>query len=281
MSDTIVIDGDVSLDIPVDGEAESVIKVGHEIVTRTLTVAENGHYEPDFGVDGFSRVFVNVPKPPWSWMGEEVEHLSDLDYQEYFTLADTTFPSWTPSTSYTTVKDTSQIFSFTSDMANYDYVIVFFMEFDPVYEENAEKRFMIKRQVGEITYLLSRRPNSILNVQNHKFNFNIAAAQPVSTMFSYYNSSGSEELSVGNYGIYMYSSNPTFGGAIADFPEITVRSPSIRTVCNSSYFSQTSAGLIIPNQSIVKLNCEVYRVQKPNMQGWIYQKLVDVYNNGL
>lgn len=63
MSETIVIDGEVSLDIPVDGEAENVIKVGHEIVTRTLTVTENGHYEPDFGVDGFSEVYVGVPEP--------------------------------------------------------------------------------------------------------------------------------------------------------------------------------------------------------------------------
>ena len=63
MSDTVVIDGDVSLDIPVDGEAESVIKVGHEIVTHGLSVTENGTYTAPVGVDGYTPVVVEVPEP--------------------------------------------------------------------------------------------------------------------------------------------------------------------------------------------------------------------------
>ena len=63
MSDTVVIDGDVSLDIPVDGEAESVIKVGHEVVTHGLSVTENGTYTAPVGVDGYTPVVVEVPEP--------------------------------------------------------------------------------------------------------------------------------------------------------------------------------------------------------------------------
>lgn len=60
MNDIIVLDGDLSLNIPLDGEAESVIKVGHETIVRPISITENGHYEPDAGVDGFSSVDVDV-----------------------------------------------------------------------------------------------------------------------------------------------------------------------------------------------------------------------------
>ena len=63
MSDTIVVDGEVSLDILIDGEANAVIKVGHEVVTEQLTVTQNGVYEPKTGVDGYSRVSVEIPSP--------------------------------------------------------------------------------------------------------------------------------------------------------------------------------------------------------------------------
>ena len=63
MSDRIVVDGEVSIVIPADGECASVINVGHEIITEQLSVAQNGVYEPDTGVDGFSLVRVEVPEP--------------------------------------------------------------------------------------------------------------------------------------------------------------------------------------------------------------------------
>ena len=63
MSDKIVLDGEISLKLALDGEIDSVIKVGHEVVTEALAVTENGTYEPDTGIDGFSSVHVAVPEP--------------------------------------------------------------------------------------------------------------------------------------------------------------------------------------------------------------------------
>ena len=59
----VVLDGDISLDIPVDGETSSVIRVGHEVVTVGLNVNQNGHYEALPGIDGYNPVDVYIPEP--------------------------------------------------------------------------------------------------------------------------------------------------------------------------------------------------------------------------
>ena len=63
MSDTIVIDGEINLKIALDGEIDSVIKVGHEVVTQPLSVTEDGTYEVPDGVDGYTPVIVAIPPP--------------------------------------------------------------------------------------------------------------------------------------------------------------------------------------------------------------------------
>ena len=63
MSDRIVIDGEINLKIALDGEIDSVIKVGHEVVTQPLEVTENGTYEAPDGVDGYNPVTVEIPAP--------------------------------------------------------------------------------------------------------------------------------------------------------------------------------------------------------------------------
>lgn len=63
MSDTVVFDGDMSLNVYMDGESECVIKVGHEVVTRQLSVDSNGIYNAPVGVDGYTPVVVDVPPP--------------------------------------------------------------------------------------------------------------------------------------------------------------------------------------------------------------------------
>lgn len=62
MGDTVVLDGALSLLNQLDGEAETVIKVGHDPVIESLSVTENGTYEA-VGVDGYAPVNVNIPIP--------------------------------------------------------------------------------------------------------------------------------------------------------------------------------------------------------------------------
>lgn len=60
MEDAIIVDGDPIIDFEVDGESDMVIAVGHETVVVPVQITENGHYEPDTGIDGFSSVDVDV-----------------------------------------------------------------------------------------------------------------------------------------------------------------------------------------------------------------------------
>ena len=60
MEDAIIVDGDPIVDLETDGESDIVISVGHETVVVPIQIAENGHYEPDAGTDGFSSVDVDV-----------------------------------------------------------------------------------------------------------------------------------------------------------------------------------------------------------------------------
>ena len=60
MNETLILDGDLTIDVDIDGEPDSVIAIGHETIVRPITITENGHYEPEAGVDGFSSVDVDV-----------------------------------------------------------------------------------------------------------------------------------------------------------------------------------------------------------------------------
>lgn len=62
MSDRVVLDGELSLNNLLDGETETVIKVGDDPVIESLDVTENGTYEA-VGVDGYAPVIVNIPIP--------------------------------------------------------------------------------------------------------------------------------------------------------------------------------------------------------------------------
>lgn len=62
MRDTVVLDGELSLNNLLDGETETVIKVGDDPVIESLDVTENGTYEA-VGVDGYAPVIVNIPIP--------------------------------------------------------------------------------------------------------------------------------------------------------------------------------------------------------------------------
>ena len=63
MNNTLVLDGEVNININVDGESDIVIAVGHETIVKPIQITENGHYEPSSGVDGFSSVDVDIPLP--------------------------------------------------------------------------------------------------------------------------------------------------------------------------------------------------------------------------
>lgn len=63
MSDTIVLDGDITLDVMLDGEAENTLKVGHEVILQSIDISENGRYDAPFGIDGYNHINVNIPAP--------------------------------------------------------------------------------------------------------------------------------------------------------------------------------------------------------------------------
>ena len=60
MDKILILDGDPNIDVNVDGESEIVVAVGHETIVHPIEITENGHYEPESGVDGFLRVDVDV-----------------------------------------------------------------------------------------------------------------------------------------------------------------------------------------------------------------------------
>ena len=215
----------------------------------------------------------------WSWMGSEVEHLSELDYTEQFTLADTDYPNWTPSTAYAIIRDTYTRPSFKANMKDYDYLVLFLMRFDPVYDENASKVNMPIRGICYLFNTITRRPQTLSEIENGAFTLNISNGYPLTPFTLYYNSYGNHAISVGNYGVTI--SNQVPANAQGDAANIAVKMPSIRVVCNDTVFSTDAANAIIPNQSTVKIKYEVYRVPRPNLHGWIYQRLTDIYNNGL
>lgn len=62
MNDVVVLDGELSLEVQIDGEFGVFTRVGNEPNIEPLSIEENGVYTADIGVDGYNPVSVNVPE---------------------------------------------------------------------------------------------------------------------------------------------------------------------------------------------------------------------------
>lgn len=236
-------------------------------VIRTDTVDEHG------------GTIVNIEAVnEFNCRGVNVEFLRTLNGYE-ISLADTSFPTWTPSSTATSMKAAVNESGFTANMLDYEYIIVWKCNVNIKYKgevANAKGKFL---QHSFVSYqYIVRRANDLAAVRSG--NMNGVVADSSSPTMSMYMSSGTATTFVYNasYGFYFTATAPAVSSVTANTPTITPKTPILYARTSSTYFTSAFADDIDQENSTIKVTGNVYKCRIGTLSRMKYYELIRVFN---
>jgi len=213
-------------------------------------------------------------------MGMDAEFVSNVGTVSS-TLANTTFPSWTPSTTAKAIKATSNLTTFVADMENYEYIIVWHFQADVAYKTGTTLIVAPVRECQTLVSYIFRRPSNLTNVASSTFNSNntVSFSAPI---LKYYNSNGTLSLAwTGSYGLYGAITNPTFSNSTSASPTVTVKAPTFNARCSTSYMSTDICADIDQANTTLSVTGKLYRLTKRDTFAYgMYADAIAFFNEG-
>lgn len=234
----------------------------------------------DSGYTGLGSVTLNPYI--YNWMGPGAELIQTFPTRS-ITLADTSFSTWTPTTSAKSILDTSNVGTFTAtSMTQYEYFLQWEFEFTAEYVSGATLNNIPSRYVAMYWQALSRRPSNYTNLNLQTYNSQACTTAANYYLLDYYGATaGTHALTYGSaYGIYHSIANATFSSSTATSPTVTVKYPAVYARCNATYMDVEQAPSLATT-SPIKMRCKVYRVPLHSMWRTVMEDLVGLYNNPL
>lgn len=243
---------------------------GYVYVDGDIDISANGTYD----VSTKEHAIVNIP---WTYMGEEPYMMMSYSYN--YTLADTTYADWTPSTTAKSIKSGVNTSYLSADFEHYEYVMRWQTQFVAAYKDGATLKIIPYKQVAELWQVLNRKPSSLTNIIASNNNNNVCTTYFTAAICAYYNSSGN--LASGytaSYGIYPGATAPTFGSTTDLSTSVAIKTPSINARCSTTYMSTTRAN-DIATTSTFKIRGWLYRIKKQGFVKQTYDNVISLYNN--
>lgn len=211
------------------------------------------------------------PVPQW----EFVKTLYDRE----FTLADTSYGSWTASTTAGTIKSAVSAGTYGADFSTYEYIVKWSFSFDAEYSNTAVMKAIPVQEYSDQYQVLCKRPNTYANIEAENFNGNTCVTYFTVPFYRYYNTSGSLTYTHSiSYGIYPSLQTVTFSHSTADNATCTFKTPAIYARCNATYFA-TSRKVDITTASPFRLKGTLYRYKIPYEVRKMYETFYERYNN--
>lgn len=169
------------------------------------------------------------------WEGKNCEFVETLATLNY-TLADTSWSSWTPSTTATTIKASQDILMKVLDMENFDYILKWFCKVKMQYAEGTPNMTKVNSWHGILSYCLYKRPVTYANMIAKIYNYNSSGTWNIFQINDAYNSAGNRIAQGTGYGIACGATTPTYSHTSSNTPTLTVKSQTITARCNDSLF---------------------------------------------
>ena len=214
----------------------------------------------------------------YSWIGKNAELIQTFNTVTG-NLSDTTFPSWTASTTATTIRATGNLTTFTADMANYEYTIVWKCNLNVAYNEGATTKAIPYRSTFVGVNFLYRHPSSLTMLTSGMFDGAISGNYAY-WFETYYNTSGTlVKADAPSYGLYFGSPTPTFTSTTADSTTITVKTPTLSARCSTTYFNTARKTEIDSENSTYTMQGYLYRINKDgSFRKGLINELVSYFN---
>ena len=226
---------------------------------------------------GFVSAINNISAgSAYDWRGENLTLVKKV-LDTGITLADTTFSSWTVSTTASIIYDTYDIETLTLD-ASYDYVIVSDGYCTIAYDTTPSNiGYQTEGYFTAITYV-GRRPIDQSAFINENYNYiSYFSGFPLTNQF-YTTATGGQATTSGNYGFYFTTGSPAFTGQSSDTFTCTVRSPYVRVCAHNNAMNSGSFSSLNASNTTFHLIVTVYRIDGDNPLIATYTRLKQLYD---
>lgn len=231
---------------------------------------------------GGEVIFTEQPgkgNAPWNYLGDGAEKIADV-HTFSATLAGTDYATWTPSTTAKVIVASQNLTARAIDLANYEYLIRWRFTADVVYKAGTVMKSAPVRQVAELWQTICKRPSNLANLTAGTFSGNACITQLSVPIIEYYNSAGSHTMAYSaSYGFYTGATAATFSPSASDTPNLTIKTPTISARCNSTYFSIDRGADVKQADSVLKMQGELWRLNKGGTVRKMYENAVDLFNN--
>ena len=193
-------------------------------------------------------------------------------------LSQTSFATWTPSTTAATIKATANLGTLSLNTGSYEYLTIAILESNTVYASGTTRKAAVVRQILEIVQAIYRRPSNLTNLNSGTDNYNYCTTLYTAPLMDYYNASGTHTITfTGGYGIYGAATAHTFSSSTSNTPTLTVKEPTYNARCSTSYFSTGMASAVDKDNSTIKCKVYVYRIKRGALMYSMYHDLVEQY----
>lgn len=195
-------------------------------------------------------------------------------------LADTSFNTWTPSTTASTIRSSQTAGTFSAHMGEYEYLIKWEFGFNAVTVSGATLKAQVLYEGADQWQALHKRPSSWANIQAENFNGNACSTYYTVPFLRYWNTSGTLTYTHSiTYGIYPVLVSSTFASSTADNTTVTLKTPSVSARCNATYFATARAPQLDKDLSTFRLVGKLYRTEIPGevrkMYEDFYERMLD------
>jgi len=209
---------------------------------------------------------------PYAWLGSNAELVGTKLNRAINLSSDTTYDSWTASTTATTIVPASSTAdaSFDCDFTEYDYAIASLGTVEPIYVAGTPATYRTYRVCQYyITYAYGYiSSSSTANVQSGvpTTQTSVSSSSSFAVQF-YYNNAGNIVARSGTQcgPIYMNTwPTVTFGTWVDGICPATVKLPAFYARCDNSRFSTTRKGQVDSANTNYTVKIDLYRVPRGN-----------------
>lgn len=253
---------------------------GGSVTVEPLSVTTNGTYTAPTG-KAYSPVTVSVSGGSGNWMGNNPTKIQTFTPQFVY-LSNTTFSSWTYTTSYTVLEASSYYSSMTLD-DDHDYIQIFRFHSHMDYGNWTPVKAITDWCATGVCFAY-RRGYSLTDLKSETRNQLTYLMLTPSYAGYYYNSSGVENYTVASsYGVCITGMNaPTITDATSSTPIVEWRHPQVIVQGNNNVYSQLAFNSTVAASSYYESTCEIWQVDAgTSLPGFTSGNAVHILNNGL
>lgn len=209
----------------------------------------------------------------YAWFGEGAEKVGTIINKTINLHSDTTYDSWTPSTTAGTIKASSTTADYTlsADFNSYDYLFAMQGFIEPVYQSVANKKNFMYRNIryqATCYYGYPNHTNNTESVLNNTVTTYTSNATSINGYLYYFSNNSGTMLTAASsaYGIYTSAIIISLTQTGAGLYDIAIKLGALNAVCNSNRFSTTAAAAVDTTATNYYVTVDLYRC--PHYKSW-------------